>query len=1140
VAPDGAAITFQGTVDGTFGREQSLTLIAGTSGDIAFNGRVGVNRGNGGEQTGVRLGDVAVRSARDVNLAMQYGTGGDGFSANSFTIGRTVGEDFVAGAASLMAASYINVNGASGNAPFSPNAGAIKIKTTGDITIARNLSADGGSTNTQSAGNGGIVTLVSGGTVTVNTIDAPAQNSSTFSISAKGYDATSAGTPGNGGSVSITAADINLPLGIVARGGDALIAGQNGGRGGSITLTATGNVAIGSASSGTVAGASARGGTSTTGHGGDGGDITITGRTMALNSINARGGDTAAASGGGNAGNILLTATATSGDAVTLYGVADPTTSATLVARGGRTGVTFGPNGTSGGTLDGAGGNITIQGGPGGAALNGTSDVRLATNTGTALGGGSLVSLNNSGGGSAGAITIAGPVVATTDNVESLRIAAQSGTVSVTGMIGTLAKRLRTLSIFGNGNESFASIGGLGLLDLSGKMAGSVTFANAVNIDALTTAANPYSIAFNDGGSIGDPIFSNTGTLTFNGGMSVSGGLLADGPSSTILKGILASHNNAIAIQHLVIGGDSAIVTGTAPIILGSVDQGAHSLVIAGGGNGANADLFFGPWTGTGVRLIEPATVGASVGLAGAAGDFTLDANSLHVLASGGPSMVKIGRDDLSGAMVANAFTFDAPLTLFGSTVMFNGALTKNSGDLTIKAASGITGQLALARTVTVAINSGGSVQLQNSNGLQLGNITTSGTLSLAADGTITQLVDTTIASAGATLATTSGNDITLVNAGNNFDAGGGAASLAVAGGGNVQIADGNSLQLGNVTATGTLSVTASGGITQTAGTAVLAGATTLAAGSDITLANAGNDFDRAGSGATLTVTSGRNLNVSDANALRIGYILPSGTLSLTAGGNITQAAGTGIFAAGTTLAAGGDIILTNAGNNFGSGSANLTITRGVNAQLTSTNALMGTVNLSGELAVSAPGAVLVGVAGGQSGAPAADHASTYAPLGAGPYTINGVTFPVPAAPPAPPAPVIPKTVQPTPPPPPPPQIADIIPPPSPPPVVDTVLGGQAEAGAALANIAPAAGPSSGETDTGSSTPTDGDKLADALAKPLSNTPAPQPTGKKPSTTSVVINGMLSKFQPPSPATPPSGTTPSSQNFSSWGNEAFW
>ena len=53
------------------------------------------------------------------------------------------------------------------------------------------------------------------------------------------------------------------------------------------------------------------------------------------------------------------------------------------------------------------------------------------------------------------------------------------------------------------------------------------------------------------------------------------------------------------------------IVTGTGAVILGSVDQGAHSLVIAGGGNGVNADLFFGPWTGTGVRLVAPATFGA-------------------------------------------------------------------------------------------------------------------------------------------------------------------------------------------------------------------------------------------------------------------------------------------------------------------------------------------------------------------------------------------------------------------------------------------------------------------------------------------------------------------------------------------------
>jgi trimeric autotransporter adhesin len=1289
VAPGGAAITFQGTVDGTFGREQSLTLIAGTSGDIGFNGRVGINRGNGGGQTGVRLGDVAIRSARNVNLAMQYGTGGDGFAANSFTVGRMVGEDVVAGAASLTAASYINVNGASGNAPFSPNGGAIKINTSGDITIARNLSADGGSTNAHSAGNGGTVTLVSGGTVAIGTSGTPTQTTS--SISANGYDATSSGTPGNGGTVSITAADINLPLGVFARGGDALIAGPSGGRGGSITLNATGNVAIGSASSGTVAAASTRGGASITGHGGDGGDITITSRTMALTSIVARGGDTAAASGGGNAGNVLLTAMATSGDAVTLYGAADANSSTTLSARGGRAGVTFTDGGATGGTFDGAGGNITIQGGPGGAALNGTSNVRLATNTGTALGGGSVISLNASGGSSAGAITIAGPVVGTTDKVESLRLA--GGSVSIRGTIGAADKRLATLTLGGGGDATFGPIGGLASLDLSGKTAGSVTFSGAVDIDSVTTAANPYSIAFNGGGTIGDPIFTNTGTLTFNGGMTVSGGLLASGPSSTILNGILASDDNPIAIQHLVIGGDSAIVTGTAAVILGAVDQGAHSLVIAGGGNGLNADLFFGPWTGTGVRLIEPATVGASVGLAGAAGDFTLDVNSLHILASGGPSMVKIGRDDLSGAMVANAFTFDAPLRLQGRSIALNGPLTKNAGDLTLLATGDISGSMALAKTVSVAIASNRNVALQNANALQLGNISVLGTLSLTADGSITQLdgtkvlaagttlaagsgndivltntennfdagggaaslvvtsgrnvqvadvnlqlgnvtatgalsvtatgditqaagtavvaagttlagrditlnnagndfdhgggaaslrvisgrnvkltdvnaiqlhnvsvsgalslsvggaitqlAGTAIVAAGTTLAAGSGNDITLASAGNNFDAGGGTATLVVSSGRNVQIADGNSLQLGNITATGALSVTASGDITQAARTAVLAAGTTLAAGTgrDITLNNAGNDFDVGGGAATLTVTSGRTLSLTDANALQLGYILPSGAFSLTAGGAITQAAGTGVIAAGTTLSAGGDIILTNAGNDFdvGGGAASLAITRGVNATLTDADALTGTINLSGELAVSATSVAFVdSVAGGQSGAAAANHATTYAPLGDGPYTINGVTFPVPtASPPAAPV-VIPPTVQPTPPSPPPPQIADIVPPPPPPPAPEVAPISFTDAGAALANIAPAAGPSSGETDTGSSTSTDGDKLTDALSKPLSNTPAPQPVGKKPSTTSVVINGMLSKFQPPTSSTPPGGTTPSSQNFSSWGNEAFW
>jgi filamentous hemagglutinin family protein len=840
---------------------------------------------------------------------------------------------------------------------------------------------------------------------------------------------------------------------------------------------------------------------------------------------------------------------------------------------------------TNGGTMVlAAGAALTASGGFG---QNGAGAVTLddnLTTTNQAIGFASAITLGgtvalSSGG---GAITL--PAI---NGAQTLTLNPGAGTVVINGTIGGVAKPTG-LVLTGGGAVTIASVSALGTLDLSGKTAGSVTFPGSVNIDALTTSANPYSIAFNGGGTIGDPIFSNTGTLTFDLLMNVPGGLLAAGPSSTTLNGILSSDNNPIVIQNLVVTGASAIQTGTAPVILGAVDQGANSLVIAGGGTGVNADLFFGPWTGTGVRLVEPGTAGASVGLAGAAGDFTIDANSLHILASGGPSQVKIGRDDFSGTLTANAFTFDAPLTMWGSSISLTDTLTKNSGNLTLNATGGINGSLALANTVSLAVASGGNVQLQNAGSLQLGNVSASGALGLTAGGAITQLAGTSVIAVGTTLAAGSGNDITLTNAGNNFDAGGGAASLIVTSGRNVQIADGNSLQLGNVTTAGTLSVTANGVITQAADTAVVAAGTTLAAGSthDIILANAGNDFDLGGGAATLVVTSGRNVQLQDANALQFGNVTASGTLSVTTGGAITQAAGTALLASGTTLAAGSagaggghialadpgsaDIVLTNAGNDFdlGGGAARLVVTRGNNAQLRDANSMAGTLTLDGGLSVSATSAVFIdSIVAGVSGAAAAGHATTFGTLGSGPYTLNGVSFDTRTAappPPPPPPPPLPKTVQPAPthtpppivdlPPPPPTPPAPPAPPPAPTvaqpdapprapaptPALVQALGGEAQAAAALANVVPQAGSGTGTPDTGSSTPTENDKLTQTISQPLNSQPPSQPAPKKPSTTSVVINGMLNKFQPSTSAPPPSGTTPGGQNFSSWGNEAFW
>ena len=87
----------------------------------------------------------------------------------------------------------------------------------------------------------------------------------------------------------------------------------------------------------------------------------------------------------------------------------------------------------------------------------------------------------------------------------------------------------------------------------------------------------------------------------------------------------------------------------------------------------------------------------------------------------------------------------------------------------------------------------------------------------------------------------------------------------------------------------------------------MIAVGTTLAAGSgnDITLTNAGNNFDAGGGAASLIVTSGRNVQIVDGNSLQLGNVTTAGTLSVTANGVITQAADTAAVAAGTTLAAG-------------------------------------------------------------------------------------------------------------------------------------------------------------------------------------------------------------------------------------------
>ncbi len=184
-------------------------------------------------------------------------------------------------------------------------------------------------------------------------------------------------------------------------------------------------------------------------------------------------------------------------------------------------------------------------------------------------------------------------------------------------------------------------------------------------------------------------------------------------------------------------------------------------------------------------------------------------------------------------------------------------------------------------------------------------------TLDLTSSGSITQSGILTVSGASTFTVRTASSDILLSGAANDFA---GAIIFATSGSGSIQnlalrnvnngaasvlstlpsglndqtlIFDNIAIDLPATTLTGNLTLTAGGTITD-AGDLSVPGTTTLSAGSgnDITLDNA-NDF------ATVAVTAGNNITLNDTNAIALGNSTSSGNLDVTAGGAITDNAGT-------------------------------------------------------------------------------------------------------------------------------------------------------------------------------------------------------------------------------------------------------
>src|SRR5579885_3234721 len=253
---------------------------------------------------------------------------------------------------------------------------------------------------------------------------------------------------------------------------------------------------------------------------------------------------------------------------------------------------------------------------------------------------------------------------------------------------------------------------------------------------------------------------------------------------------------------------------------------------------------------------------------------------------------------------------------------------------------------------------SGQTVSVNGLTGaLTLGTSSLAGNLTVTASGGITQAANASLTIGGDAAFTATNGAISLLNVANAF---GGNVSLANSGANGVSLTNNQALVLGNVTVPGgNLTTTArSGGISQAANASItVAGTSTFnAAAGAINLGNAGNAFTGA---VGLMNTGGNDATLNNNRALILGAAsIPTGNLTVTANGAISQAANTTLAVGGDASfsATGGAISLSNA--NALAGNVSLTNTGAYNVTVRDNRALvLGNASVpTGALSVSAAG----------------------------------------------------------------------------------------------------------------------------------------------------------------------------------------
>src|SRR5579885_3254004 len=1003
----GESILLNGTASlATTGAGHVLSLSAndpgGTGGGgtarIAMQANTSLAAGAGGVQLTLAANGHSA-SAGDIQLASVTTTNGGGLSvASGGTIGitQTVGSVLsidgassltTTGAGAVLTLQQANrFNGpigiaASGNASLSNDAAnaASGVTTLAAGTVGGNLAvisttgiAQSGAltvagTSAFTAQQGGIA-LTQGGNklnkdVSLATTggDAALVNDSAHTASA----VTTLAASSIGGNLAVTSTTGIAQSGALTVAGTSGFTAENGGvslgQGGNplnqdITLNATGgdaslaNDAAHTASAVTTLAASSIGGnlavTSTTGIA-QSGALTVAGTS----GFTAENGGVSLGQGG-NQLNKDITLTATGGDATLVNDAAHTASGVTTLAAGS------------------LGGNLAVTSTTGLAqsgvlSVAGTSSF-TAQNGGIALAQSNKlnrdISLNTTGGNA----TLVNDAAHTASGVTTLAAGSVGGNLAVTSTTGIAQSGALTVA----GTSSFTAENGAIALGQANHLTGAVALAatggNAVLANAQATALATVAVD-------GTLSVSAAGALTQAGGTAITaaGTTLAAGSGNDIAltnAGNDLTHGGGAA-SLLVTSGDNVTVVNGAALQLGGVTANGNVSVRTSAGT-----LSLAGTIDAGAGSTITATGGGGIALRGA-----VTTNAATTLDAGG------GLYNGGGFALA---TGDNALNLSAGTIVFGGAspaLDAGSATLTITAPAGTgialgsatgagaplvlsdatLGQLAAANLV---IKTTGAADISAANvthgaptmSLAAGrNIAFSGdfapgagTLTLTAAGTVGQSAGVISAT---NLAVTAGGTVALgdANAVSNLAISGPGQSVTFGSAGNLQL----SSVSGIAGVTAATALLASGGaITQAAGAGLDVTSVALTAGGPVTLGNANHVTQLAASAA------GQSVAFTGAGPLQIASLdgvngASAGSLALTTGGGLSQAAGATISVGSLYGTIGGAVTLSEA-NAIG------TLTQFSNTSGAIAIANQGTLQVAGPVAAAAGNLSLTTMAG--------------------------------------------------------------------------------------------------------------------------------------------------------------------------------